>query len=114
MRDRTNSTSICNRNDRWSAPSENNRTRMNADSDVYHAQANYGGSICFTLLPCLEQDNLFRQSVSYALTYYGLTWADGTFEVPGPQKRGIPPGRYRVSVALLRVDGQGKQTDRLR
>jgi hypothetical protein len=39
--------------------------------------------------------------------------ADGTFEVPGPQKRGIPPGRYRVGVALLAVDRQGKATDRL-
>ena len=27
-----------------------------------------------------------------------LNQADGTFEVPGPDGRGIPPGKYRVSV----------------
>jgi hypothetical protein len=25
---------------------------------------------------------------------------EGTFEVPGPEGRGIPPGKYRISVVL--------------
>jgi hypothetical protein len=46
------------------------------------------------------------------LMFTGVTQSDGTFEVAGPRGMGIPRGKYRIAVALLTVDANGKVSDK--
>ena len=43
----------------------------------------------------------FIPEPSTGTSYPALVKPDGTFEVPGVDKKGIPPGKYKVSVRLI-------------